>query len=48
MEILKKLQHPNIIGLKDHIEMENQFIVITEFAGKDLSVVLEKEGKFKT
>lgn len=28
MEIMKKLKHPNIIALKDHFEIDNDFVVV--------------------
>ena len=32
IEILRKLQHPNIIAMLDAFETKNDFCVVTEFA----------------
>ncbi|KAB0794350.1 hypothetical protein PPYR_11189 [Photinus pyralis] len=43
-EIQRGLHHPNIIQMLDSFETDNEIVVITEFAHKELTVVLSKEG----
>ncbi|XP_018564380.1 serine/threonine-protein kinase fused [Anoplophora glabripennis] len=43
-EIQRDLHHPNIIQMLDSFETENEIVVITEFAHKELTAVLGKEG----
>ncbi|CAG9768721.1 unnamed protein product [Ceutorhynchus assimilis] len=43
-EIQRDLHHPNIIQMLDSFETENEIVVITEFAPKELTGVLNKEG----
>ncbi|XP_065203126.1 probable serine/threonine-protein kinase tsuA [Planococcus citri] len=45
-EIQKNLQHPNIIRMIYSFETDNELVVITEFAQKDLCRVLKQEGVF--
>jgi hypothetical protein len=44
--MLKKICHRNIIKLLDFHETQNEMIIITEFAGENLSDVLEKKKNF--
>ncbi|XP_060529855.1 serine/threonine-protein kinase fused [Cylas formicarius] len=43
-EIQRELHHPNIIQMLDSFETENEIFVITEFAHKELTAILSKEG----
>ncbi|KAF5307943.1 hypothetical protein FQR65_LT06510 [Abscondita terminalis] len=43
-EIQRSLNHPNIIQMLDSFETENEIVVITEFAHRELTSVLSKEG----
>lgn len=43
-EIQRYLCHPNIIQMLDSFETENEIVVITEFAHKELTDVLSKVG----
>ncbi|KAF5283723.1 hypothetical protein FQA39_LY17220 [Lamprigera yunnana] len=43
-KIQRSLHHPNIIQMLDSFETDNEIVVITEFAHKELTVVLSKEG----
>lgn len=43
-EIQRNLHHPNIIQMLDSFETENEIVVITEFAHKELTAVLGKVG----
>lgn len=43
-EIQRNLHHPNIIQMLDSFETENEIVVITEFAHKELTAVLSKVG----
>ncbi|CAH1101326.1 unnamed protein product [Psylliodes chrysocephalus] len=43
-EIQRDLHHPNIIQMLDSFETENEIVVITEFAHKELTTVLGKVG----
>lgn len=43
-EIQRGLHHPNIIQMLDSFETDNEIVVITEFAHKELTVILSKEG----
>ncbi|XP_066151858.1 serine/threonine-protein kinase fused isoform X1 [Euwallacea fornicatus] len=43
-EIQRDLHHPNIIQMLDSFETENEIVVITEFAPKELTGILSKEG----
>ncbi|XP_046390467.1 serine/threonine-protein kinase fused [Ischnura elegans] len=43
-EIQRHLHHPNIIQMLDSFETENEIVVVTEFAGKELYSILGKEG----
>ncbi|XP_057667602.1 serine/threonine-protein kinase fused isoform X1 [Diorhabda carinulata] len=43
-EIQRDLHHPNIIQMLDSFETENEIVVITEFAHKELTGVLGKVG----
>ncbi|KAI4461070.1 protein kinase related [Holotrichia oblita] len=42
-EIQRFLHHPNIIQMLDSFETENELVVITEFADKELNAILGKE-----
>eukprot|EP00005_Dracoamoeba_jomungandri_P000690 CAMPEP_0174256538 /NCGR_PEP_ID=MMETSP0439-20130205/5758_1 /TAXON_ID=0 /ORGANISM="Stereomyxa ramosa, Strain Chinc5" /LENGTH=872 /DNA_ID=CAMNT_0015339183 /DNA_START=113 /DNA_END=2731 /DNA_ORIENTATION=+ len=45
IEIMKKLNHPNIIGVKGHFEDETRMFLVLEYAENgDLFSVLEKNG----
>lgn len=44
--MLKKISHKNIIKLIDFVETQNEMIIITEFAGSDLSEILDKKKHF--
>ncbi|XP_050310186.1 serine/threonine-protein kinase fused isoform X2 [Anthonomus grandis grandis] len=43
-EIQRELHHPNVIQMLDSFETENEIVVITEFAPKELTDVLSKQG----
>ncbi|XP_018334476.1 serine/threonine-protein kinase fused [Agrilus planipennis] len=43
-EIQRHLNHPNIIQMLDSFETDNEIVVITEFAHKELTTILSKEG----
>ncbi|XP_022902513.2 serine/threonine-protein kinase fused [Onthophagus taurus] len=43
-EIQRHLHHPNIIQMLDSFETENEIVVITEFAHKELNLILGKAG----
>lgn len=43
-EIQRYLHHPNIIQMLDSFETENEIVVITEFAQRELNYILGKEG----
>nr|CAH7763638.1 unnamed protein product [Callosobruchus chinensis] len=43
-EIQKNLHHPNIIQMLDSFETDNEIVVITEFASKELTALLAKSG----
>lgn len=43
-EIQKCLQHPNIIQLIESFETEHEYVLVSEFAQKDLHSVLSREG----
>ncbi|GLV32484.1 fused [Carabus blaptoides fortunei] len=43
-EIQRHLHHPNIIQMLDSFETEDEIYVITEFAHKELYIILGKEG----
>ncbi|XP_030762693.1 serine/threonine-protein kinase fused-like isoform X2 [Sitophilus oryzae] len=43
-EIQRDLHHPNIIQMLDSFETENEIVVITEFAPRELTAILSKEG----
>ncbi|EFN52208.1 hypothetical protein CHLNCDRAFT_26970 [Chlorella variabilis] len=43
IEILRKLQHPNIIAMLDAFETKNDFCVVTEFAQGELFHILEDD-----
>lgn len=43
-EIQKHLRHPNIIRMLNSFENDNELVVITEFAQKDLCHILKEEG----
>lgn len=43
-EIQSNLHHPNIIQMLDSFETENEIVVITEFAHRELTDILSKEG----
>lgn len=45
-EIQRNLHHPNIIQMLDSFETENEIVVITEFAHKELTGILMSEGGF--
>ena len=47
MQILKKLNHPNIVLLKDHFEAENFMILIMEYAPRDLASVLQRTVRMR-
>ncbi|XP_012521501.1 serine/threonine-protein kinase fused isoform X2 [Monomorium pharaonis] len=44
-EIQRYLRHPNIIQMIDSFETENEIIVVTEYADKELYDILAKEGR---
>ncbi|CAH1280049.1 unnamed protein product [Diabrotica balteata] len=43
-EIQRDLHHPNIIQMLDSFETENEIVVITEFAHKELTAILGRVG----
>ncbi|XP_049959679.1 serine/threonine-protein kinase fused isoform X1 [Schistocerca serialis cubense] len=43
-EIQRHLNHPNIIRMLDSFETEDEIVVVTEYADKELSEILSKEG----
>ncbi|XP_069684130.1 serine/threonine-protein kinase fused isoform X2 [Periplaneta americana] len=43
-EIQQHLHHPNIIQMIDSFETENEIVVVTEYAEKELYEILGKEG----
>ncbi|KAL1488541.1 hypothetical protein ABEB36_015005 [Hypothenemus hampei] len=43
-EIQRELHHPNIIQMLDSFETENEIVVITEFAAKELTEMLNEDG----
>lgn len=43
-EIQRNLNHPNIIQMLESFETENEIVVITEFAHKELTSILSKAG----
>ncbi|XP_033610342.1 serine/threonine-protein kinase fused isoform X2 [Cryptotermes secundus] len=43
-EIQQHLHHPNIIQMLDSFETENEIVVVTEYAEKELYEILGKEG----
>lgn len=46
IQILRQLEHDNIIRLIDAFESKNEFVVVTEFAQGELFEVLEDDGSF--
>ncbi|XP_046478154.1 serine/threonine-protein kinase fused isoform X1 [Neodiprion pinetum] len=44
-EIQRHLHHPNIIQMLDSFETENEIVVITEYADKELYEILGKAGR---
>jgi serine/threonine protein kinase len=40
--LLSKLKHDNIIAMKEFFETQDEFAVVMEYAGDDLSRLLEK------
>lgn len=47
MQILKKLNHPNIVMLKDHVEADSFMILIMEYAPRDLAAIIQKTAKLR-
>ncbi|KAK0179221.1 hypothetical protein PV327_008034 [Microctonus hyperodae] len=45
-EIQRHLHHPNIVQMIDSFETENQIVVVTEYADRELYEILDKEGRF--
>ncbi|KAL3269712.1 hypothetical protein HHI36_008772 [Cryptolaemus montrouzieri] len=43
-EIQRHLHHPNIIQMLDSFETDNEIVVITEFAHKELNIILGEQG----
>ncbi|XP_050452311.1 serine/threonine-protein kinase fused isoform X2 [Cataglyphis hispanica] len=44
-EIQRHLHHPNIVQMIDSFETENEIVVVTEYADKELYDILDKEGR---
>ncbi|KAL0108045.1 hypothetical protein PUN28_014954 [Cardiocondyla obscurior] len=44
-EVQRYLQHPNIVQMIDSFETENEIVVVTEYADKELYDILAKEGR---
>ncbi|XP_019701055.1 serine/threonine-protein kinase fused isoform X2 [Harpegnathos saltator] len=44
-EIQRHLHHPNIVQMIDSFETDNEIVVITEYADKELYEILDKEGR---
>ncbi|EZA54125.1 hypothetical protein DMN91_001117 [Ooceraea biroi] len=44
-EIQRHLHHPNIVLMIDSFETENEIVVVTEYADKELYDILDKEGR---
>lgn len=44
-EIQRHLHHPNIVQMLDSFETENQIVVVTEYADKDLYEIIGKTGR---
>ncbi|XP_024870145.1 serine/threonine-protein kinase fused isoform X1 [Temnothorax curvispinosus] len=44
-EIQRYLQHPNIVQMIDSFETENEIVVVTEYADKELYDILAKGGR---
>lgn len=43
-EIQRELHHPNIVQMLDAFETENEMVVITEFAPRELTALLRQES----
>uniref|UniRef100_A0A672G556 non-specific serine/threonine protein kinase n=2 Tax=Salarias fasciatus TaxID=181472 RepID=A0A672G556_SALFA len=46
IEIMRGLQHPNIVQLFDSFETETEVVVVTEYAEGQLFQILEDDGSF--
>ncbi|KAA6381805.1 MAG: putative Serine/threonine-protein kinase TIO, partial [Streblomastix strix] len=46
VEVLRSLEHENIIQFLDYFETDNDFVVVTEFGQGDLSKLLEEDKNF--
>ncbi|XP_032673839.1 serine/threonine-protein kinase fused [Odontomachus brunneus] len=44
-EIQRHLHHPNIVQMIDSFETDNEIVVVTEYADKELYEILDKEGR---
>ncbi|XP_029177902.1 serine/threonine-protein kinase fused [Nylanderia fulva] len=44
-EIQRNLHHPNIVQMIDSFETENEIVVVTEYADKELYDILDKKGR---
>ncbi|XP_012228129.1 serine/threonine-protein kinase fused isoform X2 [Linepithema humile] len=44
-EIQRHLHHPNIVQMLDSFETENEIVVVTEYADKELYDILDKQGR---
>ncbi|XP_051157218.1 serine/threonine-protein kinase fused [Leptopilina boulardi] len=44
-EIQRHLHHPNIVQMLDSFETDNQIVVVTEYADKDLYEIIGKTGR---
>ncbi|XP_016919929.1 serine/threonine-protein kinase fused isoform X2 [Apis cerana] len=44
-EIQRRLHHPNIVQMLDSFETENEIVVVTEYADKELYEILGKAGR---
>ncbi|XP_034945866.1 serine/threonine-protein kinase fused [Chelonus insularis] len=45
-KIQRYLHHPNIVQMIDSFETENEIVVVTEYADKELYEILDKTGRF--
>ena len=45
--VMSKIDHPNVIKLIDSFETDTAMVVVMEYAGQDLSRMLERERKLK-
>ncbi|XP_041035941.1 serine/threonine-protein kinase 36-like [Carcharodon carcharias] len=44
IEIMRGLQHPNIVQMLDSLETDKEVVVVTEFAEGELFQILEDDG----